>query len=83
MKTYTIKPLEWRKVSEGYFAAMSIFGSIYASSGIQLDGSLLWWPWINTSLISESPFGTREAAQAAAEAWHRERIEAALEVKGE
>lgn len=75
MKTYTLKPLKWKKVrtTRLEYAAHTIFGSVVVRQSQRLGGWVLGSPeewWFSPS---------RSAAQLRAEEWYEERIMTALE----
>lgn len=74
-KVYRIKPLVWERVGTAHFTAQSEFGQFRALQD-KYDKRLRWCVWCFTQILGS--FDTLEAAQLAAEQWHRERMAVGL-----
>lgn len=74
-KVYRIKPLVWEKRGTSFWIAKTIFGDaeIYGH-----DDGFDFWPPTGDQDPRFDDIDTLEAAQLAAEQWHRERMAAGL-----
>lgn len=74
---YRIRPLAWERKRPDWYLARSALGEFRILYGNGPWGDL-WSAYCGTQMIGNR-FNTLEAAQLAAEQWHRERLAADLE----